>query len=175
MGAFAPENLCEREYTMNEVLHYDDVAGDFTTEAIQLVSFSLGTEEFGIDILSVQEINRLTGITRVPNAPGYVIGVINLRGKIIPVVDLRKRFGMKQIEATVHSRIIVVEVEERVVGFLVDSVKEVIRIPKNIIEPPPSMVAGISSDYITGIGKLEGRLIVLLELGRILASEHHLV
>ncbi|MBL7975949.1 MAG: chemotaxis protein CheW, partial [Candidatus Kapabacteria bacterium] len=85
-------------------------------ETLQLVSFSLGSEEFGIDILSVQEINRVSSITRVPNAPKYVVGVINLRGKIIPVVDLRKRFSMPSIATTEHSRIIVVELDTRVVG-----------------------------------------------------------
>ncbi|MBX7155827.1 MAG: chemotaxis protein CheW [Candidatus Kapaibacterium sp.] len=140
-------------------------------ETLQLVSFSLGSEEFGIDILSVQEINRVSSITRVPNAPKYVVGVINLRGKIIPVVDLRKRFSMPSIATTEHSRIIVVELDTRVVGFLVDSVRHVLHVPKSIIEPTPPMVGDIKSEYITGIARLDGTLLTLLDLEKILVKQ----
>jgi len=141
-------------------------------EALQLVSFSLGEEEFGIDILSVQEINRVSAITRVPNAPKYVVGVINLRGKIIPIVDLRKRFSMPSVTVTEHSRIIVVEIEHRVVGFLVDSVRHVLNIPKSIIEPTPPMVGDNKSEYINGIVRLDGTLLTLLDIDKILSKNH---
>jgi purine-binding chemotaxis protein CheW len=106
-------------------------------------------------------------ITRVPQSPPFVEGVINLRGKIIPVVDLRKRFGMQIDADNADNRIIVVEVGGRVIGFTVDRVNEVLRIQSSIVEPPPSMVCGIDSEYVQGVGKLEDRLLILLDLGRL--------
>jgi purine-binding chemotaxis protein CheW len=142
-----------------------------TEEVIQLVSFTIGKEEFGLDIQSIQEINRMVEITRVPNSPEFVSGVINLRGKVIPIIDLRKRFGFPPKESDRNTRIIVVELSGMVVGFVVDSVSEVLRIPKNITEPPPSIVAGIGSEYITAVAKLENRLLILLDLERILKDK----
>jgi purine-binding chemotaxis protein CheW len=137
---------------------------------LQLVTFKLGTEEFGVDILKVQEINKMMNITRIPNAPIFIEGVINLRGKIIPIVDLRKRLGFRDQPYDKSTRIIVVELDGLVLGFIVDSVSEVLRIPENTIEPPPSMVAGIESEYIEGVGKLDDRLLILLELKKIFSS-----
>ncbi|HBL24003.1 MAG: chemotaxis protein CheW [Syntrophorhabdaceae bacterium] len=137
---------------------------------LQLVTFKLGTEEFGVDILKVQEINKMMNITKIPNAPAFIEGVINLRGKIIPIVDLRKRLGFREQPYDKSTRIIVVELEGLVLGFIVDSVSEVLRIPENTIEPPPSMVAGIESEYIEGVGKLDDRLLILLELKKIFSS-----
>ncbi|MFP4369757.1 MAG: chemotaxis protein CheW [Bacteroidota bacterium] len=139
-------------------------------ELLQLVSFNIGTEEFGVDILKVQEINRMVEVTRVPNAPEYVEGVINLRGKVIPIIDLRKRLGMQDKDYDKDTRIVVVELETKVIGFIVDSVNEVLRINKSITEQPPPMVAGIDSEYITAIGKLEDRLLILLDLEKILTG-----
>lgn len=108
-----------------------------TNEMIyQLVSFVVENEEFGVDILKVQEIIRTVDITRVPKSPGFVEGVINLRGKIVPVIDLRKRFGIEKKPYDNETRIVVVELPDKVVGFLVDRVKEVIRVEKSVIEPP---------------------------------------
>ncbi len=137
---------------------------------LQLVTFKLGSEEFGVDILKVQEINKMMNITKIPNAPAFIEGVINLRGKIIPIVDLRKRLGFKDQDYDKSTRIIVVELDGLVLGFIVDSVSEVLRIPENTIEPPPSMVAGIESEYIEGVGKLDDRLLILLELKKIFTS-----
>jgi len=137
---------------------------------LQLVTFKLENEEFGVDILKVQEINRMMNITKIPNAPFFIEGVINLRGKIIPIVDLRKKLGFASQEYDKSTRIIVVELDGLVLGFIVDSVSEVLRIPSNTIEPPPSMVAGIESEYIEGVGKLEDRLLILLELKKVFAS-----
>jgi len=142
-------------------------------ELIQLVSFNIGEEEFGVDILKVQEINRMVEVTRVPNAPEYVDGVINLRGKVIPIIDLRRRFGMPRKEKDKNSRIIVVELTGKVLGFVVDAVSEVLRIPGSVTEPPPSIIAGIKAEYITAIGKLENRLLILLDLERVLTMEEH--
>jgi purine-binding chemotaxis protein CheW len=142
-----------------------------TEELLQLVSFTIGQEEFGLDIQRIQEINRMVEITRVPNAPEFVVGVINLRGKVIPIIDLRKRFGFPQKESDKNTRIIVVELENMVVGFIVDAVREVIRIPKNITEPPPAIIAGIGSEYITSVAKMENRLLILLDIERLLRDK----
>jgi purine-binding chemotaxis protein CheW len=139
-------------------------------ELLQLVSFKIGDEEFGVDILKVQEINRMLEVTQVPNAPPYVDGVINLRGKVIPIMDLRSRFGMARRERDKNSRIVVVELGGKIVGFVVDSVNEVLRIPKSVTEPPPSLVAGINTEYITAVGKLEDRLLILLDLDKVLLN-----
>ncbi len=142
-------------------------------ELLQLVSFNIGDEEFGVDILKVQEINRMVEVTRVPNAPEYVDGVINLRGKVIPIIDLRRRFGMPRKEKDKNTRIIVVELTGKVLGFVVDAVSEVLRIPSSVTEPPPSIIAGIKAEYITAIGKLENRLLILLDLERVLSVDEH--
>jgi len=138
-------------------------------ELLQLVSFNIGEEEFGIDILKVQEIIRIMDITKVPNTPEFVEGVINLRGRVIPIIDLRIKLGMVRIEHDKSTRIIVVEISNKTVGFIVDAVSEVLRIPKNITEAPPEIVAGVNSDYITAVGKLEDRLLILLDLEKILS------
>lgn len=137
-------------------------------EVLQLVTFRLGKEEFSMDILKVQEIIRHMDLTRVPRTPDFVDGVINLRGRVIPVLDLRKRFGLPEGERTNETRIIVVDVDNRTVGLKVDAVSEVLRLPADTVEPPPSLVTGIESDYIKGVGKLDGRLIILLDVAKIL-------
>lgn len=137
---------------------------------LQLVTFKLENEEFGVDILKVQEINKMMGITKIPNAPYFIEGVINLRGKIIPVVDLRKKLGFQSREYDKSTRIIVIELDGLVLGFIVDSVSEVLRVPANTIEPPPSIVSGIDSEYIEGVGKLDDRLLILLELRKVFVS-----
>lgn len=140
-------------------------------ELMQLVTFSIGEEEFGVDILKVQEIIRTMEITKVPKAPGFVEGVINLRGKVIPIIDLRRRFGLSSKEHDKHTRIIVIEINNMIVGFVVDSVSEVLRIPASTVEPPPAVVAGMESEYISGVGKLQDRLLILLDLDRLLSNE----
>lgn len=140
-------------------------------ELIQLVTFSIGEEEFGVNILQVQEIIRTMEITNVPRSPDFVEGVINLRGKVIPIVDMRSRFGLESKAHDKYTRIIVVEFEMIIVGFVVDSVSEVLRISANSIQPPPPVVAGMDSDYIDGVGKLEDRLLILLDLNSLLNNE----
>jgi purine-binding chemotaxis protein CheW len=141
-----------------------------TEELLQLVSFNIGDEEFGVDILSVQEINRMMEVTRVPNAPEFVDGVINLRGKVIPVIDLRRRFGMERKGHDKNTRIIVVELAGKVVGFVVDAVREVLRIPRSVTEPPPALGGSLKEDYITAVGKLDDRLLILLDLEKVLTE-----
>lgn len=143
-------------------------AENTTNELLQLVSFNIGEEEFGVDILKVQEINRMVEVTRVPNAPEYVQGVINLRGKVIPIIDLRMRLEMPVFENNKDTRIIVVEINQKIIGFIVDRVNEVLRINTNITEAPPPMVSSVNSEFITSIGKLEDRLLILLDLDKVL-------
>lgn len=145
-----------------EKKHYE------TEELLQLVSFNIDNEEFGIDILKVEEIIRIISITKIPNAPDFIEGVINLRGKVIPVIDLRTRLNRIRKEHDNNTRVIVVEVSGITVGFIVDSVREVLRIPKNITEPPPTIVSNVNSEFITAIGKLEDRLLILLDLEKVL-------
>ena len=136
----------------------------------QLVVFQLGAEFYGVEIARVHEIIRLQAVTRVPRAPAFVEGVINLRGKVIPVVDLRRRFGLPTADHTRASRIVVVELGDQVVGVVVDGVSEVLRVNGATVEPPSPVVAGIDSEYIHGIAKLEDRLVILLDLDRVLAQ-----
>lgn len=141
------------------------------SELLQLVSFKIGTEEFGVDILNVQEIIKIVQITKVPNSPLFVEGVINLRGKVIPVIDLRTRLGLQKIEHDKDTRIIVVELSKSTIGFIVDAVNEVLRIPISITEAPPEIVAGVDSEFIKSVGKLDDRLLILIDLNKILLQD----
>ncbi len=143
----------------------------FGTEILQLVTFFIGNEEFAVDILNIQGINRMIEVTKVPNSPEFLEGIINLRGKVIPLVNLRKRLGLPTIVSDRSTRFIVVELGSKVIGFIVDSVNEVLRIGKEIIEPPPQMVTGVKSEFITAVGKLQDRLLILLDLDKILSKE----
>lgn len=142
-----------------------------TDDLLQLVSFVVEDEEFGVNILKVQEIIRPMAITRVPNAPSFVEGVINLRGRIIPVVDLRKRFGFPPREHDKSTRIVVVELREKVIGFMTDAVKEVIRIERSVMEPPPDLAIGIDANYIQSVAKLDDRLLIMLDLDAVITQE----
>jgi len=135
---------------------------------LQVVGFRIGTETFGVRIGSVREIVRVPEITAVPNAPESIEGVINLRGKIIPVMDLRKRFGSPNVQPDKKNRILVVELEKRLLGLIVNSASEVIKIPPSEIEPPGNVFAEGESNYVTGVGKLNGRLIILLDIQKLL-------
>jgi purine-binding chemotaxis protein CheW len=135
---------------------------------IQVVGLRIGRETFGIPIGMVREIVRVPDITSVPNAPDYIEGVINLRGRIVPVVDLRKRFREKIAEPNKKNRIVVVELEGRPIGLIVNSASEVIKIPPSEIEAPHAVFQEGELNYITGVGKFRGRLVILLDLSRIL-------
>ena len=138
-------------------------------ELLQLVSFKIGNEEFGLDILRVQEIIRVQELTRVPNSPDFMDGVINLRGKVIPIIALRKRFGLEQQAHDKQTRIVVLEVQNMVLGFIVDSVSEVLRIPTTTVAPPPRL-GKIEREFVSGVGKLENRLLILLDVDRIMGG-----
>ena len=142
---------------------------------LQLVVFKIGTEDFGVEIVNVQEIIRMTDITRIPQASGYVKGIINLRGRVIVVINLDVIMGMQSKEQDENTRIIVADVGETVMGFIVDSVSEVIRLPESSVEPAPAVIANkIGTEYVRSVGKLEDRLLIMLDLDRILsANEFH--
>ncbi len=142
-------------------------------QLMQLVGFTIGKELFGVNILMVQEIIRAAPITAVPNSPDFVEGVINLRGNIIPVIELRKRLGFTTPEVSMEdSWILILDIEGRITGFIVDSVTEVLKIEESTIEPPPDIVvAGLESQYIRGVCEIDDRLLILLDFTRILLVE----
>jgi purine-binding chemotaxis protein CheW len=142
-----------------------------TGEQLQLVTFCVNNEQYAVDILRVQEINRMLTITQVPQSPPGVEGVINLRGRIIPIMDLRVRFGMPKGERTEESRIMVVEAGGAIVGFIVDKVHEVLRIGRSTVDPAPTMSSTVESRYIEGVAKLADRLIILLDLDALLSEQ----
>ena len=135
---------------------------------LQIVGFRIGNETYGVRIGSVREIVRVPEITAVPSAPDSIEGVINLRGKIIPVMDLRKRFGLTEITTDKKNRILVVELDNKLLGLIVNSASEVLKIPPSEVEAPGSVFADGASGYVTGVGKLKGRLIILLDISKLL-------
>lgn len=138
------------------------------SKELQIVGFRVGRETFGVPISLVHEIVRVPDITAVPEAPDYVEGVINLRGRIISVIDLRKRFGEKEISSNKKNRILVVEVESRMFGLIVDTASEVLKVPEAEIDLPPNIFEEGELNYVTGVGKLRGRLIIMIDLTKIL-------
>ena len=137
---------------------------------LQIVGFRIGRETFGLPISLVHEIVRPPEITNVPHAPEYVEGVMNLRGRIVPVIDLRRRFGGAAIANSRKNRVLVVDVESRAVGLIVDSASEVLKISDAQIEPPPNVLTEAATSYVSGVAKHQGRLIILVDLKRILQS-----
>ncbi len=144
---------------------------------LQLVVFSIGSEEFGVEIMNVQEIIRMTSITRIPQAPDYIKGIINLRGRIIVVINLNVVLGMQSKEQDENTRIVVASIGDTVMGFVVDAVSEVIRLPEKSVEPAPPVIADkLGTEYVMGVGKLDNRLLILLNLAKVLgAKELHKV
>ncbi|WP_349410519.1 chemotaxis protein CheW [Pseudalkalibacillus sp. SCS-8] len=138
---------------------------------IKAIVFQLIDEEYGVDVHQVRSIERLQEITRVPRTPAFVKGVINLRGVVTPVIDLRSRFDLPEAEHTDETRIIIVRANELEVGMIVDSANDVIDVPTNTIEPAPKVVGGIDAEYLDGVAKLENRLLILLNLDKVLNPE----
>lgn len=140
----------------------------YLNNEVQLVVFKLLREEYGISILQVQEIKRMADITRVPHTPDYIKGVINLRGSVLPVIDLKKRLNLPHQEYTDDTRIIIVKIDDISVGMIVDEVSEVMAISQENIEPPLNVVGSIAANYLSGVGKLENRLLILLDMEAII-------
>lgn len=157
-----------KQMTTSTMTKPDEKHSGSSDDLLQLVSFNIGTEEFGVDILKVQEINRMVEITKVPQAPTYVEGVINLRGKVIPIVDLRKRFNLDIKQYDKNTRIVVVDIGGTIMGMVVDSVSEVLRLPSSTIEQAPEIATGVNSEYIRGVAKLEDRLLIFLDLSKVI-------
>jgi len=140
--------------------------------SLHLVSFLLNNEEYALDISQVQEVIKLSGWTRVPNAPRHVKGVINLRGRIIPVVDPKIKMGLRESQLDGrNARIIIVESGGRVLGMAVDSVNQVLRLPSDVVEPPPDTLTGSDDGFIKGVGKMAGRIIILLNVEKVLGKD----
>jgi purine-binding chemotaxis protein CheW len=140
-------------------------------ELRQFISFTVGEEEYGLELLRVKEVIRVPAVTWLPRAPSFVKGIINLRGDIIPIVDLRDTFGLPPQAATPATRVIVVEVEGRLVGMIVDCASQVVRIPADSIDPPPPVLGTLSQEFITGVGRLDERLVILLDIDAVLTAE----
>ena len=141
----------------------------------QMVLFELGTETYGLDIATVYEIIRMQPITKVPKAPFYVEGVINLRGRVIPVIDIGKKFGFEKTEEAKNNRIVVINIKDTTLGIIVDSVTEVIRVPIDSIDPVSEIVTSGQSDYLLGIAKLPDKMVILLALDNLLSRDQELV
>ncbi len=140
----------------------------------QLVIFDLGNEQFGIEIASVEGIVKMQEITKVPFSPPYMEGITNLRGMVLPVIDLKKRFGLPAETATKETRIITVSMDKVKMGMIVTAVNEVLTIDDSVIELPQAMITNINSEFITGVAKIEKRLVILLDLSRILTADEML-
>jgi purine-binding chemotaxis protein CheW len=140
------------------------------SETFQVVSFRLGREAFGVDILKVREIVRIQKVAKVPQTPEYVEGMINLRGTVIPILNLRKRFGLGDVERDSQTRIIVFGMGEKTIGVVVDRVDKVLRLPVDQIEPPPEIGSGRVQEYVTGVGKTADDLIIILEIDKVLTD-----
>jgi len=154
------EGICHMEHTQVE-------------QELQLVTFRLANEEYGLPITKVREINRVVPVTKLPQTPSFVEGIINLRGRIIPVIDLRKRFEMPVTAHDEDTRIIIVDISGQIVGVIVDAVTEVVRLNTENIESPPATVA-VASQYIKGVGKIGDRLIILLDIDKVLTDKEEL-
>lgn len=141
---------------------------NYSNDEMQLVIFKLGREEYGVSILQVQEIKRITEITRVPHTPDYIKGVINLRGSVLPVIDLKNRLNLPQQASTEDTRIIIVKVEELSIGMVVDAVSEVLTISQQNVDSPEVVAGSVAANYLSGVGKLEDRLLILLNLEAII-------
>ena len=137
----------------------------------QFISFTVAEEEYGLELLGVREVIRVREITRLPLAPSFIRGIINLRGDVIPIIDLRERLGLDAREATAMTRVIVVQVEGRLLGMVVDSASQVVRIPADQIDPPPPVLGGFSQEFITGVGKMDDKLVILLNADAILTVD----
>jgi len=157
--------------TLVEDAHSQETLLAQASGTFQLVSFRLAKEEYGIEITRVREIILLGEITRIPQMPDYIKGLINLRSTVIPIVDLRLRFGLPEGEQNDDTRIMVINVGGKTIGIIVDAVSEVLRVAHEQIAPPPPTVATLGRDYLTGLVRLQDRLLILLDIDRLFASE----
>lgn len=137
----------------------------------QYVVFNLGKEEYGIDIMNVREIVQYQESVKIPNSPNFIEGIINFRGKVIPIVCLKKRFGIEDKAKDANTRIIVINLNDKQIGFLVDEASQTVRLDDSNIDSTPDIITGIERKYITGVGKLDNRLIILIDLEKVLTED----
>ncbi|MFA5524079.1 MAG: chemotaxis protein CheW [Tissierellales bacterium] len=137
----------------------------------QYVIFKLGKEEYGIDIMNVREIVQYQESVKIPNSPVFIEGIINYRGKVIPIICLKRKFGMAGGQKDANTRIIVINLNDRQIGFLVDEASQTIRIDDLDIDPTPEVISGIERKYITGVGKVDNRLVILIDLEKVLTED----
>ena len=143
------------------------------TDMLQLVTFKLSGQKYAVDILKVQEINNMKEITTIPNAPAFLEGAINLRGKVIPVLNLRKKFGFEDKATDETCKIVIMDVRGVIMGLIVDAVSDVLRISRDVVEPPPPVSSNINTEFISGIAKLQEGLVILLDMDRLLDDNEH--
>ena len=140
------------------------------TTTHQFLTFALGQEEYGVEILKIQEIKGFSAITPLPNAPAYIKGVLNLRGTIVPIVDLRKKFGMPEEAYTTFTVIVVVRVQGQVMGFIVDAVSDVLTVTGADIQPTPDLQGQVDTSFLTGLAKAREKLVILLDIDKVLTT-----
>lgn len=141
------------------------------TDELQVVVFILDKNYYGVHILQVQEIIKMTEVTKLPNTPDFIEGIVNLRGKIVPIMDLRKRFGLQEAATNENSKILILKLDEVQFGIIVDEISEVEKVPVSLIENPPKVVSGVRGEFISGIAKNNDRLLILLDIEKILTLE----
>ena len=169
-----PGPMAVNQGIMNRALALTDSRHTSTDELIQLVSFMVANEEYGVEVLRVRDIIRMPDITKMPNTPAHVEGIINLRGQVIPIISMRKRFSVAECEHGNRTRIIVMDVAGGLTGFIVDAVSEVIRIHASEIQPPPAVVSGgMGQEFITGVINHAERLLVVMDIDRMFSDEEH--
>lgn len=155
---------------MDSVTRQDGQVGEVVGDGTQFLTFSLGDELYGVDILRVQEIKGYTAVTKIPNTPPHIKGVLNLRGTIVPIIELRTKFGMPTISYTMFTVIVVVVVRDRVMGLVVDAVSDVLNIEHKDVQPPPEFGGSVDVTFLSGIGKSGDKLVSLLDIGRLLVD-----
>ena len=154
-----------------ETTEQRDIRTSYSGEDQQFLTFDLADEYYGVDILKVQEIKGYTTVTRIPNTPDYLKGVLNLRGTIVPIVDLRMKFGMGTTQPTSFTVVVVVNVRNRIMGFLVDAVSDVLDLNAKNIQPPPELGSAVDVTFVAGIGNANDRLVTLLDIDRVLTED----
>jgi len=143
------------------------------SEMLQLVTFKLGGQKYAVPILKVQEINNMKEITSIPNSPPFLAGAINLRGKVIPVVNLGMKFGLENTGVLEAAKIVIMDIRGVIMGIIVDSVSDVLRISRDVVEPPPPVSSNISTEFIAGIAKLDEGLVIMLDMDKLLDDREH--
>lgn len=154
-----------------ETTEHREIRTSYSSEDQQFLTFNLADEYYGVDILKVQEIKGYTTVTRIPNTPEYLKGVLNLRGTIVPIVDLRMKFGMGKTDPTPFTVMVVVNVRNRIMGFMVDAVSDVLDLNAKNIQPPPELGNSVDVNFVAGIGNSNDRLVTLLDIDRVLTEE----